>query len=321
MPRGLDAAARRPLEAMTRTWWLVALFFLPILFLMKDLYLWATYHTTEQTLGAFQQGLIDKEQQICINLKHTMLSPVSMVCLRLMQICCSLSMSPCWKAPSVCFRRVVRRPEVQIFHEEQDGQEEKRDQPPGTGHRFQGPAQDQPPLAAGQVLDEKEGERAADEVEGRHGAHEVGTQQMGAAFRGTDEHERDQGKDGCNDQGAKTPGRDKVRRRQHGRQGTRPVVVRFVVMFVLQCHRFRLPSLRACAEPGPRVRLLVLYLLLRFPAAVGHVVALSGTGSPSARDTTSPKSWHDSRERMARIMAGAAEIHALSSPVPHRHTQ
>ena len=68
---------RRPLEAMTRTWWFVALLFLPILLLMKRLYLWATYSTPSQTLSALQNGLIDKEQQICINLKHTMLSPVS----------------------------------------------------------------------------------------------------------------------------------------------------------------------------------------------------------------------------------------------------
>ncbi len=70
---------RRPLEAMTRTWWFVALLFVPILFLMKDLYLWAEYHTPAQTLAALQQGLIDKEQQVCINLKHVMLSPVSAV--------------------------------------------------------------------------------------------------------------------------------------------------------------------------------------------------------------------------------------------------
>ena len=70
---------RRPLEAITRTWWVVAVLFLPILFLMKDLYLWARYQTPDQTLAALQAGLIDQEQQICINLKHTMLSPVSAV--------------------------------------------------------------------------------------------------------------------------------------------------------------------------------------------------------------------------------------------------
>ena len=68
---------RRPLEAMTRTWWVVAVLFLPVLFLMKDLYLWARYDTPDETLSALQQGLISKEQQICIDLKHTMLSPVS----------------------------------------------------------------------------------------------------------------------------------------------------------------------------------------------------------------------------------------------------
>ena len=70
---------RRPLEAMTRTWLFVAALFLPVLFLMKDLYLWARYNTPAETLGALNQGLIDREQQICINLKHTMLSPVSAV--------------------------------------------------------------------------------------------------------------------------------------------------------------------------------------------------------------------------------------------------
>ncbi len=70
---------RRPLEAMTRTWWFVAALFVPILFLMKDLYLWARYNTPNETLSALQHGLIDQEQQICINLKHTMLSPTSAV--------------------------------------------------------------------------------------------------------------------------------------------------------------------------------------------------------------------------------------------------
>src|ERR1700684_364526 len=70
---------RRPLEAMTRTWWFVALLFLPVLFSMKKLYLWAAYSTPDQTLAALNQGLIDKEQQVCINLKHTMLSPTSAV--------------------------------------------------------------------------------------------------------------------------------------------------------------------------------------------------------------------------------------------------
>ena len=40
---------RRPLEAMTRTIWLVGVMLLPILFLMKHLYQWALYPTYEAT--------------------------------------------------------------------------------------------------------------------------------------------------------------------------------------------------------------------------------------------------------------------------------
>jgi hypothetical protein len=68
---------RRPLEAMTRTIWAIALGLLPILFLMKHLYQWAAYNTPVETMDAYKHGFITKEQQLCINLKHTMLSPVS----------------------------------------------------------------------------------------------------------------------------------------------------------------------------------------------------------------------------------------------------
>ncbi|MGI4828014.1 MAG: hypothetical protein ACRYFU_07470 [Janthinobacterium lividum] len=68
---------RRPLEAMTRTWWVVALLMLPVLFLMPHLYQWAAFHTTQQTWNAYQQGILTQEQELCINAKHTMLSPVS----------------------------------------------------------------------------------------------------------------------------------------------------------------------------------------------------------------------------------------------------
>ena len=68
---------RRPLEAMTRTIWVVVLMMLPILFLMRHLYQWAAYHTPQQTWNAYRAGILTQEQQLCINLKHTMLSPVS----------------------------------------------------------------------------------------------------------------------------------------------------------------------------------------------------------------------------------------------------
>ena len=68
---------RRPLEAMTRTWWVIAVLMLPVLFLMKDLYQWAAFNTPSETLAAYKQGIITQEQQLCINAKHTMLSPTS----------------------------------------------------------------------------------------------------------------------------------------------------------------------------------------------------------------------------------------------------
>jgi hypothetical protein len=68
---------RRPLEAMTRTIWLVIVMMLPILFLMKHLYQWAMYTTPEQTWNAFRAGAITQEQELCINLKHFMLCPTS----------------------------------------------------------------------------------------------------------------------------------------------------------------------------------------------------------------------------------------------------
>src|ERR1700755_741392 len=49
---------RRPLEAMTRTWPIVFIMFLPVLFLMKRLYMWAAFSTPDQTWNAYKQGLI-----------------------------------------------------------------------------------------------------------------------------------------------------------------------------------------------------------------------------------------------------------------------
>ncbi|HEY4355368.1 MAG TPA: hypothetical protein VGN16_06450 [Acidobacteriaceae bacterium] len=68
---------RRPLEAMTRTWWAVAIMFVPVLIGMKALYQWAAYSTPDQTWTAYQHGLITQEQQLCINLKHLMLNPTA----------------------------------------------------------------------------------------------------------------------------------------------------------------------------------------------------------------------------------------------------
>ncbi|MGA9716678.1 MAG: hypothetical protein WBQ79_00230 [Acidobacteriaceae bacterium] len=79
---------RRPLEAMSRTLWLAALMFLPILIFMKKIYLWARYSNPSQVGHALSQGLISKEQAHALNWKHPMFSPLS-VCVQL-AICFAL---------------------------------------------------------------------------------------------------------------------------------------------------------------------------------------------------------------------------------------
>ena len=68
---------RRPLEAMTRTIWFVALLMLPILFLMKHLYQWAAFPTALDKLNAYHAGLMTQEQQLTAQSKVTMLNPTS----------------------------------------------------------------------------------------------------------------------------------------------------------------------------------------------------------------------------------------------------
>jgi hypothetical protein len=70
---------RRPLEAMTRTIWVVGLMLVPILVLMKHLYQWALYPTYEATQDALKAGAITLEQALTANAKRIMLSPVSAV--------------------------------------------------------------------------------------------------------------------------------------------------------------------------------------------------------------------------------------------------
>jgi hypothetical protein len=68
---------RRPLEAMTRTLWLVSALFIPVGIFAKYLYQWAAYPNAEATKWAFEHGMMTKEQQLTANLKHTMFNPVS----------------------------------------------------------------------------------------------------------------------------------------------------------------------------------------------------------------------------------------------------
>jgi hypothetical protein len=67
---------RRPLEAMTRTIWLVGLMFVPIIFLWKHLYQWAAYPTAGAVAEALSKHWISLEQALTLNAKRAMLNPV-----------------------------------------------------------------------------------------------------------------------------------------------------------------------------------------------------------------------------------------------------
>jgi hypothetical protein len=68
---------RRPLEAMTRTIWVLILMVVPILLLMKHLYQWAAFPTTQDKLNAYHNGLMTQEQQLTAQSKVAMLNPSS----------------------------------------------------------------------------------------------------------------------------------------------------------------------------------------------------------------------------------------------------
>jgi hypothetical protein len=70
---------RRPLEAMTRTLWLVGLMFVPIAILMSHLYQWAKYPTAAATAQALANHWISLEQALTANAKRSMLNPTAAI--------------------------------------------------------------------------------------------------------------------------------------------------------------------------------------------------------------------------------------------------
>ncbi|HEV2646573.1 MAG TPA: hypothetical protein VGU46_09435 [Acidobacteriaceae bacterium] len=72
---------RRPLEAMSRTLPLVAVFSIPILipFLGKHLYQWVKFPDVQSTNDALANGWINKEQALTANFKRPMLNPHALV--------------------------------------------------------------------------------------------------------------------------------------------------------------------------------------------------------------------------------------------------
>jgi hypothetical protein len=70
---------RRPLEAMTRTLWVVGLMLLPIVLLWKHLYQWAAFPTAGAVAQALANHAVTLEQALTLNAKRAMLSPVPVI--------------------------------------------------------------------------------------------------------------------------------------------------------------------------------------------------------------------------------------------------
>jgi hypothetical protein len=70
---------RRPLEAMTRTIWLVGLMFVPIIFFWKHLYQWAAFPTAGAVAQALANHAVTLEQAMTLNSKRAMLNPTAVI--------------------------------------------------------------------------------------------------------------------------------------------------------------------------------------------------------------------------------------------------
>jgi hypothetical protein len=70
---------RRPLEAMTRTIWLVGALFVPIIFLWKHLYQWAAFPTAGAVAEALSNHWVTLEQALTLNAKRAMLNPTAVI--------------------------------------------------------------------------------------------------------------------------------------------------------------------------------------------------------------------------------------------------
>jgi hypothetical protein len=70
---------RRPLEAMTRTIWLVGAMFVPIIFLWKHLYQWAAFPTAGSVAEGLANHAVTLEQALTLNAKRAMLNPTAVI--------------------------------------------------------------------------------------------------------------------------------------------------------------------------------------------------------------------------------------------------
>jgi hypothetical protein len=70
---------RRPLEAMTRTIWVVGLMFVPIVLFWKHLYQWAAFPTAGAVAQALSNHAVTLEQAMTLNAKRAMLNPTAVI--------------------------------------------------------------------------------------------------------------------------------------------------------------------------------------------------------------------------------------------------
>jgi hypothetical protein len=70
---------RRPLEAITRTLWVVFAYWVVVAIFMKRLYLWANYTNAADTAAALKAGVINELQAHCMDFKRPMLNPTTFV--------------------------------------------------------------------------------------------------------------------------------------------------------------------------------------------------------------------------------------------------
>jgi hypothetical protein len=70
---------RRPLEALTRTIWLVGAMFVPIIFFWKHLYQWAAFPTAGAVAEALANHAVTLEQALTLNAKRAMLNPTAVI--------------------------------------------------------------------------------------------------------------------------------------------------------------------------------------------------------------------------------------------------
>jgi hypothetical protein len=70
---------RRPLEAMSRTIWLVGAMFVPIIIFWKHLYQWAAFPTAGAVAEALSNRAVTLEQALTLNAKRAMLNPTAVI--------------------------------------------------------------------------------------------------------------------------------------------------------------------------------------------------------------------------------------------------